>query len=148
VKKPKQRIKKVFEKVLEKHGTGIGEAMLSEGYTKATAKNPKNVTDSKSWEMLLEEYLPDDLLTKVAKEGLEAMKPIGALVLIKNNKEGETEQILKDNEGMIEVADHPTRQRFLETSLKMKGRIVDKSENKETGEIKIRFVDEKYGGDI
>ena len=111
MKKPKQRIKKVFTKVLENHGTGIGKAMLEEGYTKATAKNPSNVTDSKSWEMLLDEYLPDDLLTKVAKEGL------GATTIKTSYTEADRE-----------VIDYPVRQRYLETALKMKSKLVEKKD--------------------
>ena len=103
MKRPKPRIKKVFQKVLENHGTGIGEAMLSEGYTKATAKNPQNVTESKSWEMLLEMYLPDDLIARKAKEGLDA---------VTNG----------------DVIDYSVRQRYLETALKMKGKITEKKD--------------------
>lgn len=111
MKKPKQRIQRVFEKVLENHGTGIGKAMLSEGYTKATAKNPSNVTDSKSWAMLMAEYLPDDLLTKVAREGLAA-----------------TMMKTSFTEPDKTIPDYSVRHRYLETALKMKGKLTDKAD--------------------
>ena len=126
MKKPKPRIKKVFEKVMENHGFNVGKAMAEEGYSPNSVKNPKSVTETKSWEMLLEEYLPDSLLTKVAQEGLKA-------TMIKTSF----------TEADKELPDMPTRRQYLETALKMKGKIIDKNENKETGEIRIRFVEEK-----
>ena len=43
------------------------------------------------------------------------------------------------------VPDYGVRQRYLETILKMKGKLVEKSENKQTGEITIKVISEKYG---
>lgn len=128
VKEPKLRIKKVFKEVMDNNGFNVRKAMLNNGYSPNSAKNPKQVTESKSWEMLLEEYLPDDLLTKVAQEGLKS-------TMVKTSF----------TEPDRELPDMPTRRQYLETVLKMKGKIVDKSENKDTGEIRIRFVDEKNG---
>jgi len=124
----KPRIKKVFEKVMENGGTGIGKAMIEQGYSPNSAKTPQKLTETKGWKALMKEVLPNDLLVRVAKEGLEATKPIGALVLINNDESGKPKQILKDNEGMIEVADYPTRQKYLETALKMRGKLVEKTD--------------------
>ena len=93
----KQR--KTMENLLENNGS-MGEAMREAGYSPETAKNPQQVTRSKGWAQLVEEYLPDDLLAKVHKEGLEA-----------TNKDG---------------ADYSVRHRYLDTAYKIKGKIVDK----------------------
>ncbi len=52
----KQR--EAIEKTIENRGN-ISKSMRDAGYKPATAKNPKNLTNSKSWPELIEEYLPD-----------------------------------------------------------------------------------------
>lgn len=102
MKGPKPRIRKVFERVVE-NGGNVSRAMLEEKYSPNTAKTPQKVTESKSWEMLLEEYLPDDLITKKTREGFEAKTPLG-------------------------TPDYSVRQRYIETALKMKGKITEKKD--------------------
>lgn len=41
-------------------GISKAEAMRRAGYAEATARNPKNLTATKSWQELMEEYFPDD----------------------------------------------------------------------------------------
>ena len=60
---PTIKQKRAFKKIVENHGSVSG-VMLEVGYDPTTAKNPKNLTDSKGWHELLEEYIPDELLTK------------------------------------------------------------------------------------
>ena len=122
--KIKPRIKEVFDKVLETNGKSVSGAMKKLNYAKSTCKNPQQITRSKSWAMLLKQ-IPDQKLINVLNDGLEANRQIGAMILIKNAKNGRTEQVLKDNEGMIEVPDHQTRHRFLETGLKIKKYLSD-----------------------
>ena len=74
-------------------------------------------------EIMDDKGLTDDKLVEVLNKGLESTKPIGALVLIKNGKDGKPEQILKDNEGQIEVADYAIRHKYLETALKLRGHL-------------------------
>lgn len=74
MKKPKPRIKKVFEKVMENNGFNVGKAMREEGYSPKSAKNPLQVTQSKSWEALLDEYLPESLIVKTHKEAFNAKR--------------------------------------------------------------------------
>lgn len=88
--------------------------------------------------------ITDKRLKEKLDEGLDANKPIGALVLIKNTKDGK-EEVLKDNEGMIEVPDMPTRHKYLETALKLKRRLLDKMGG-ETGYPDIKF--DLYGNTI
>jgi len=107
----KPRIKKVFKRVVENGGIGIGKAMIEQGYSPNTAKSPTKVTESKSWEILLEEYLPDDLLTEVTKEGLQATMVKTSLT--------EPDRTLPD---------YAVRQRYLETALKMKNKLTERKD--------------------
>lgn len=105
MKSPSIRQRLVAQKVVENRGN-VSKAMKEAGYSDAYASNPQQFKASKTWEELLEEYLPDDKLAKVADEGLRATK--------------------LDN-GMV-VDDFAVRQRYLETTLKMKGKIIDKKD--------------------
>ncbi len=108
----------VVKKIIENHGN-ISKSMREVGYKSATAKNPKNLTNSKAWPALLEKYLADDKLLSKHDEALEAVKQIGAQILI--DKNGET--IKKENEGMIEVPDYPTRLKAVELGYRVKGKL-------------------------
>lgn len=59
------------------------------------------------------EQIPDDLLVKVHLEGLEANRVISARITSKEANE--------NTDDFIEVPDHTTRQRFLDTAYKLKG---------------------------
>jgi hypothetical protein len=61
----KQR--KSIEKLVETHGS-VSAAMRLGGYTDKSAKNPKNLTNSKAWETLMTKYLPDNLLMQRHQE--------------------------------------------------------------------------------
>ncbi len=54
---------KAFEKVVE-NGGNVSKAMREAGYSPETAKTPQKLTDSKGWLELLEEHLPDSLITE------------------------------------------------------------------------------------
>lgn len=110
MKSPSIRQKLVAQKVVENRGN-VSKAMKEAGYSDAYASNPQQFKASKTWEELLDEYLPDDLLTKVALEGLFAKR-------IQTSP----------TEGDREVEDYAVRQRYLETTLKMKGKIIDKKD--------------------
>ena len=54
--------KKAIDKIIDNHGN-VSKAMKDVGYTKATAKNPSNLTDSKGYQQLCSDYgLTDRLL--------------------------------------------------------------------------------------
>lgn len=120
---PTKKQKALAKIVLAKPSYSMRKAMKEAGYSQNTAIAPQNVTLSKGWAELMEEMLPDAKLLEVHSDGLEAMKPIGALVLIKNGKDGKPEQILKDDQGMIEVPDHATRAKYLDLAYKVKSKI-------------------------
>lgn len=105
------------------NGGSMKSAMLEAGYSEEYASNPQKLIKTKTWEELLDEYLPDELLTKVAVEGLFAKR-------IQTSP----------TEGDREVEDYAVRQRYLETSLKMKGKIIDKKDLTTKGEKITTFT--------
>jgi hypothetical protein len=122
------------KKVVENHGN-ISRAMLEVGYKPKTAKNPKNLTQSKAWPDLMEKYLPDNEVLEEHQKGLHATKPIGALVMIKQDDGKDV--VYKDNEGVIEVDDTPTRLKAVELAYKVKGKLGNNGMNINVNEAKI-----------
>ena len=107
---PTIKQKKAFDKIVENHGN-VSKSMIEVGYDETTAKNPKNLTESKGWQELLNERIKDEKLVDVLNEGLKADKKI-----YKNNKRtGELKEVGYD-------ADYAVRHKYLETGLKLKSK--------------------------
>ena len=53
-------------KLMENDGN-VSKSMVAAGYSKASAKNPQRLTESKGWQKLMEKYLPDKGLLQVHK---------------------------------------------------------------------------------
>jgi hypothetical protein len=104
--------KKAFKQVLS--GTKITKAMVSAGYSVSTSRSTGKLTNSKGWQELMEQHLPDSLLAKKHKEGLNATS--------------KTPQISgRDNKGApeyeyVDEPDFSTRHKYLDTAYKLKGR--------------------------
>lgn len=65
---------KAINNLVENHGN-VSKAMRDAGYDATTAKNPKNLTNSKTFQEKCEECgLTDDFLLKALKEDIE-LKP-------------------------------------------------------------------------
>jgi len=94
--KPTEKQKKAF-KHLVANGSTKKEAMVEAGYSERTARAPTKVTNSRGWEQLMEEYLPDDLLAEIHNDGLKATD-------FKGKK------------------DYAVRHKYLDTAYKLKGR--------------------------
>lgn len=56
---------------LVENGGIIGKAMISAGYSPATARTPQKLTERKGWKELMNKYLPDDKLLKKHNELLD-----------------------------------------------------------------------------
>jgi len=54
----------------------VEEAMIKQGYSESYAKSG-HIKDTKTWEQLMEDYIPDSELAKVHQEGLKATKANG-----------------------------------------------------------------------
>lgn len=100
--------KKAIANVVENHGN-VSKAMLDAGYTPASAKNPKNLTQSQAFQAYMHKAgLTDEKLVSVLRDGLDANKTI---VMGKES-----------SESFVDIQpDHPTRHKFLETALKIRG---------------------------
>lgn len=59
--------KLVLQKIIENHGN-ISKSMREVGYTKATAKNPSNLTESKGMRELIEKFVSDQSLVSINKD--------------------------------------------------------------------------------
>ena len=106
MKEPSIRQKALALKIVENRGN-VSKSMKEVGYSEKYAHNPQQLKATLSWAELLERDLPDDLLSETAKAGLKATTV--------------------DKNGMV-VDDYSVRQRYLETSLKMKNKITEKVE--------------------
>lgn len=100
--KPTQKQIRAFKKSVE-NGGNISKAMREAGYSLSTINNPNNLTDSDGWQMLLEIYIPDEKLAKKLNEGLDSTKQMD----------------------FEKLPDMPTRHKYLETALKVKGKLRD-----------------------
>ena len=54
-------------KLMENDGN-VSKSMVAAGYSKASAKNPQRLTESKGWQKLMEKYFPDQFLSKKHRE--------------------------------------------------------------------------------
>lgn len=132
--KPTEKQKRAFKELVE-NGSTKKEAMIKAGYSENTAKAPTKMTDSKGWENLMAEYLPDDLLSKVHNEGLEATKGV-----FKNNNE------TKKVERVDEEPDFGVRHKYLDTAYKLKNKYPAVKQDITSGGEKI-YNWESYGKD-
>lgn len=99
-KKPSLKQLKAMKLVVE-NGGNISKAMRDAGYSPETAKSPSKLTESLAWQDLMEKHFSDAKISKIIDEGLKAMK---------------------ENAKMVEVPDHATRHKFVETALKLKSK--------------------------
>lgn len=110
-----ERQKKAFTKVLE-NGGNVSKAMKESGYSDAMAKNPQKLTQSQAFQKFMEDAgVTNQKLADVLKDGLNASKTI---------------VMGKEEDSFVDIQpDHPTRHKFLETALKIKGIGKDESGN-------------------
>lgn len=103
--------KRAVAKIVE-NGGNVSKGMRDAGYSPATAENPKKLTESLAWQDLLEQAIPDSLLTKVHMEGLAALKQ-------------ETRLTGKGESELVEVPDFNVRHKYLETGYKVKAKYAE-----------------------
>lgn len=113
-RKPTTKQLKAIELAVENHGN-VSAAMREAGYSPATAKNPKNLTETDIWRELVESKLPDQDLVDAHAEGLKAMRVVSARIT--------TSDAGSQTDDFIEVPDYPTRHKYLETAYKLKRRL-------------------------
>ena len=133
--KPTNKQLLAFQKSLE-NGGNMAQAMKAAGYKDATINNPTNLTESDGWVMLMEIFTPDEKLMLKTAEGLEANKQLSTRPIFK--KDAPTSQSARElpaangnTDDFIEVPDYAVRHKYLETALKLKGRL------KKDGDINV-----------
>lgn len=134
--------KRVAKDILESIGKpknknkSVGKAMLDAGYSPAMAKNPHVLTKSNGWKELMEKYLPDEKLAAKLDEGMESMKQIGARKIVQGAKTGHEIRVDSSTEvdDFIEVPDYAVRHKYVETALKVKGKLTNNIDIKSDGE--------------
>lgn len=100
------RYKKIYQKIVDEPRKPFGEILKEEGYSESVQKAPSLITNSKTWQNLLAEYLPDEELALVHRKGLHAQR-----------------QISRADGSVDEVDDHPTQHKFLDLAYKVKGKM-------------------------
>lgn len=91
--------KQAAELILENPGKSVSAAMREVGYSENTAKNPSDLTQSKSFREIMEKAgVTDEKISRVLDEGLQA-----------TSKEGDP--------------DYSVRHKYLETAVKLKGHL-------------------------
>ena len=89
--------KKAVNKIIDNHGN-VSKSMRDVGYTDATAKNPKNLTESKGFKQVCKEAgLTEELITQCLSDDIKA-KP--------KNRKGELElgaKILKMTDNTLKL---------------------------------------------
>lgn len=94
-KKPTIRQKKAIEKVMEGRGkVSVSKAMREANYSPKTAKNPKNLTESKAWIEIMEKGLPDEELMEVHR-GLLKSTRIEHMIFPLKIKDNEIRKLLE-----------------------------------------------------
>lgn len=80
---------KLAAQKLVENGGNIGKAMVEAGYSKATAKTPKKLTESLGWkELMKEQSIPDEELLKRHRALLDAVT-MGHMTFPKSMTDGE-----------------------------------------------------------
>lgn len=126
-----QRAMLAFTKALENNGN-VSKAMREAGYPPTTAKNPQQLTRTKGWKELCKKAgLTETKLLKKIVQGLEAKKVISA-----NITYGDADEKTND---FIEVDDFPTQHKYVETGLKVIGRLKPE-EDPAKPSIAINFI--------
>ena len=76
VRKPSLRMIKTAKLLVGKGGKSFRQAAKEAGYSETVAKNPEKVTKTKSWQALMDQYLPQDLIARKHQELLEAEETV------------------------------------------------------------------------
>jgi len=95
-----------------RNGMSFGKAMREVGYSKRYSEHPEQLKSTGVWQDLMEEELKDKDLVKVLNEGLEATR--------KQHKIVDRDEDGKPMYDFIDIDDHPTRHKFLDTAFKIK----------------------------
>lgn len=83
--------------IMVENGGNVSKAMREAGYSPATAKTPKKLTESEGFKELAEAYLPDDMLLRALSDDIEKKE---------GNRKAELELAFKIKGRMTEKLEH------------------------------------------
>ncbi len=118
----------------------MGEGLRKAGYSEETSKAPQRVTETKGWQQLMEEYLPDTLLADVHL-GLLKSKQIDHMVFPTKVTDQEIKDLLATANCTVKkimhgemanhvwywTANHRARKDAIDMAYRLKGRYNDKA---------------------
>jgi hypothetical protein len=94
-------------------GMSVRDAMIESGYTPKTAGNMSQLRTKQTWQDLMQQFIPDELLQAIHLEGLKATQFIP-----QGMGRGETK--------LVEKPDYNARFKYLAKAYDIKGKIQDK----------------------
>lgn len=95
------RHKKILKKLTE-NGGNMRKAILDSGYSQEIADNPQKITESRTWNEVVEDSLADDLLMEKHKELLNSTR-IDHLVFPQGPKKNEDKKVNEDVLSDVEI---------------------------------------------
>ena len=124
MKQPNDRQKLLAEYMAKNIGISMKQAMINLGYSESYAHSGQ-MKKTDTWKRLMRKYLPDRKLVKVVESGLGANRVISSF---------SGKQATGATTDFIEVPDFAVRHKFVETALKMKGRLINRQDITSDGE--------------
>lgn len=142
--------KKAIKAITENHGN-LYQGMIKAGYTHNTAKKPSNLTESKAWDELMDEYLSDEDLSEKHQQLLNATG-IAHQVYPLNVTDKQITDLLKEANCQVKrfmhsefqthvwyfAPDNRARKDALDMAYKLKGRYTDSPE--QIKPVTINFI--------
>lgn len=142
-----ERQKKAIKKVVERGGN-VSKSMREAGYSPKTAKNPKKLTESKAWEELMEQNLPDKDLAKAHKRLMNSNR-IDHMVFPLNITDNEIKELMASVNCIVKKfmhsetqthiwfwsPDNKARKDALDMAYKLKGKYAPEKHQVEVQEI-------------
>lgn len=113
-RKPTMRQEFLARKIVENHGN-VSKSMREVGYSVSHSNNPHQVTRTKTFQELMEKYLPEKNLMKKHQEFLNSKR------IIKTYQRGDLKEVTEETD--------PNAVKALDMAYKLKGKYADKVGN-------------------
>lgn len=159
-------VQKLSEIILNSKGqknVTIGRILKESGYSESVCKNPDQVTESKGFKSLLDQYLPEELVNKTHSELLQAAR-LDDYKMDSNLSDKEIEAIVEAVPGckvrrILRVKGSPTvtvyfwtpdgqtRKSAVEMAYKLRGSFAPEK-HEESGEIIVKTINYSDGDNL
>lgn len=136
--------KNILKDIVE-NGRSFRSAAKAQGYSDAIANHPTKITKSKSWQELLNHYLPQSKLLEVHDQQLRSYK-LNSMIMQKGIDDETVYELIESVEAIVKkivdlptgrivfyiTSDNQSRNKALEMGLKLHKKLTDKVEVKDT----------------